>query len=315
MRDGLMRIQQAVRDLKSFSRSDGDARRPVGLQEVLDPTIDIAFNEIRHRARLVKEYLPTPRVHANESRLGQVFLNLLINAAQAIPDGAADRNEIRVRTFTDALGHAVVEIRDTGGGIPPEHVGRIFEPFFTTKPAGVGTGLGLSICQNLVMALGGTITAENAPERGSTFRVTLPPAPELAGLVEADAGTPAAAAPPRRARLLVVDDDPNVARAIRRTLAREHEVTVDTDPRAALRRIAGGERFDLVVSDLMMPDMSGMALHAELAARGLGEQVLFLTGGAFTPQARAFLASVPNPRLEKPFDGAVLRALVAKLVS
>src|SRR6185369_5616771 len=129
---------------------------------------------IRHRASLVKALAPAPLVEANESRLGQVFLNLLINAAQAIPDGAADRHRIRVSTGTDAAGRAVVEIADTGAGIPAESLGRIFEPFYTTKPVGVGTGLGLSICRNLVQAIGGEISVESTPAVGSTFRVTLP---------------------------------------------------------------------------------------------------------------------------------------------
>jgi signal transduction histidine kinase len=146
-RQGAERVRNIVRDLRVFARGDEEQSGPVALRRVLDSSINIAWNEIRHRARLVKDYGDTPMVEANESRLGQVFLNLLLNAAHAIPEGETERNEIRVSTRTDGRGHAVVEIRDTGGGIPAAIREKIFDPFFTTKSAGEGTGLGLWICK------------------------------------------------------------------------------------------------------------------------------------------------------------------------
>jgi CheY-like chemotaxis protein len=240
-----------------------------------------------------------------------VFLNLLINAAHAIPEGAADRHRIRVATSTGEDGGAVIEIEDTGEGIAAARLERIFDPFFTTKPIGVGTGLGLSICRNLVRAMGGEIEVESVPERGSLFRVRLPaaagedrPAPSL---------TPAA--PSRRGRILAVDDEPLVANAIRRALAREYEVVTETSPRAALDLAARGS-FDVVICDLMMPEMTGMDFFSELSAVApdLSERVLFLSGGAFTPAARAFLERARNPCMEKPFDTEQLRAMVRGLM-
>ena len=149
---------------------------PVAVRRVLDSSINIAWNEIRHRARLVKDYGETPLVEGNESRLGQVFLNLLLNAAHAIPEGETERNEIRVTTRTDGRGYAIVEVRDSGMGIPIAIRERIFDPFFTTKPVGEGTGLGLWICAGIVSALGGEVKVDSEIGRGSTFRVTLPPA-------------------------------------------------------------------------------------------------------------------------------------------
>src|SRR5262249_973637 len=131
--------------------------------------------EIRHRARLVKDYGDAPLVEGNESRLGQVFLNLLLNAAHAIEEGAAERHEIRVSTRTDAAARAVVEVRHTRPRIPAGRQARIFDPFFTTKGAGEGTGLGLWICQRILSPLGGAIAVESEEGRGSLFRVTLPP--------------------------------------------------------------------------------------------------------------------------------------------
>ncbi|WNG13633.1 PAS domain S-box protein [Cystobacter fuscus] len=171
--DGGNRVRDIVRDLRTFSRGGNDSRGPVDIHTVLDSCANMARSEIRHRARLVKNYGTVPRVFANDSRLGQLFLNLLVNAAQAIPHGNAHQNEIRVTTTCEE-GQVLVEIQDTGVGIPPEHLPRLFDPFFTTKPAGVGTGMGLSVCHGIVTAQGGRISVESHPNQGSTFRVVLP---------------------------------------------------------------------------------------------------------------------------------------------
>jgi signal transduction histidine kinase/CheY-like chemotaxis protein len=313
VREGGDRIRRVVRDLKTFSRGDEAARGPVDVRRVLESSVNMAFNEIRHRAALVKELAPAPLVEANESRLGQVFLNLLINAAQAIPDGAADRHQIRVATGTDAAGRAVVEIADTGTGIAAESLDRIFEPFYTTKPVGVGTGLGLSICRNLVTAIGGEISVESTPGAGSTFRITLP------ACCAAEHSACSAGAPPlpaRRGRVLVVDDEPAVASATARVLSREHVVLTEHTAHGALQRLAGGERFDVVFCDLMMPQMSGMELYDAVASLDPAQaaRVVFLSGGAFTASAREFLERVPNPRMDKPFDSEALRAVARGMV-
>ena len=156
-----------------FSRIDEDKRSPIDLLQVMEAALALASNEIRHRARVVKIYRPVPMVVADEARLTQVFFSLLINAAQAITDGHADENQIDVKTWTDG-GQAVVEIRDSGGGIRPEHVSRIFDPFFTTKPVGKGTGLGLSISYGIVEQHGGRLSAHNHAEGGAEFVLELP---------------------------------------------------------------------------------------------------------------------------------------------
>jgi signal transduction histidine kinase len=307
-REGARRVQQIVRDLKTFSRGQDDRCEPVDVRRVIEASINMAWNEIRHRARLVKDYGPVPMVEATEGRLGQVFLNLLVNAAQAIPAGQADLHEIRVCTRTAPDGRAVIEIRDSGAGIAPEVRGRLFEPFFTTKPPGIGTGLGLTICQRIVTSFGGEITVESEVGRGSTFRVTLPASVERA---TAAPPPPESQRPVRRGRILVIDDEPLIAAVIRRALA-EHEVLAVTDGRAALARMEAGERFDVILCDLMMPNLSGMEVYAELLriARDQAERVIFVTGGAFSAQAQAFLERVPNIRVDKPFDSQALRTLV-----
>jgi PAS domain S-box-containing protein len=310
---GAERIRKIVVGLKTFSRAEEEHRTVVDVRRLLELSVDMAFNEIRHRARVVKDYGKIPLVDADEARLGQVFINLLVNAAQAIPDGAGAASEIRIVTSTDEAGRAVIEVRDTGAGIPAGLIGRIFDPFFTTKPVGIGTGLGLSICHNIVSGLGGEITVTSTEGAGATFRIVLPAA--LA--VPHDAVT--AASPAKvatvRATVLVVDDEPAIGSALRRVL-RDHEVTVVTMAKQALALLDTGKRFDVVLSDLMMPEMSGMDFFDEVARRfpDVAGRVVFVSGGAFTPAAKAFLDRVANERIGKPFDPQNIRAIVQRYI-
>jgi two-component system, NtrC family, sensor kinase len=170
---GAHRVRQIVGDLKTFSRADDEAPTVVSLQKVLESALTIARAELRARAQVVRDFTDVPPVEGSEGRFGQVFLNLLINAAQAIPIGQPDRNEIRVR-LRSLEEHVLVEVRDTGAGIPPEMRSRIFDPFFTTKPVGEGTGLGLFVCQGIVTRFGGEISVESEEGQGTTFRVIFP---------------------------------------------------------------------------------------------------------------------------------------------
>jgi PAS domain S-box-containing protein len=317
--EGARRVRLIVGDLSTFSRVEDARIERVELPPVIDSAVAIALHELRHRARVVKDYGPAPPVQANAAKLGQVFLNLLINAAQAIPAGRVDENEVRITTSTDAEGRARIEVRDTGEGIPPAVAGRIFEPFVTSKRPGEGTGLGLSICRNVIAAQGGEITFESVPGRGSVFRVTLPAAP--AAMPEATIPAPPSPArdslaPRRRGRVAVVDDEPGVRRAITRLLAAAHQAEPFDSARTLVARIAAGERFDAILCDLMMPDMTGMELHRELQrlAPQQAATMIFMTGGTFTPEASDFLRDVANRHVEKPFDTAALRALVQEQV-
>jgi signal transduction histidine kinase len=314
-REAADRVRMIVRDLKVFSRSGDEERRgPVDLEQVLESSLRMAWNEIRHRAHLVKDYGACPPAWGNESRLGQVFLNLIINAAQAIPDGRSSENEIRVVT-RPVEDRVLVEITDTGSGIPPEVVPRIFDPFFTTKPAGIGTGLGLAICHRIVTTLGGTINVESKVGQGTIVRVTLPVAHEKG--VTGPALPTVSAAPRRRGRILVIDDEPMINAILRRMLGRDHDVEAASSVREALDRVRRGESFDVILCDLMMPEMTGMDLHEQLLADhpALAERLVFMTGGAFTPAAREFLDRVPNQRLEKPFEPHILRSVIQNMIA
>jgi PAS domain S-box-containing protein len=308
---GATRVSDIVKQLKLFSRVDEDAPpEPVDVNRVLETAIRMASNEVKHRARLVRDYGEPLMVRAHEGRLGQVILNLLVNAAHAIPEGDVEHHEIRVVTWRSGA-EVVIEVRDTGMGIPEENLERVFEPFFTTKPVGVGTGLGLSICHGIVTGFGGRMSVESRVGQGSTFRVILNAAAN-ARPAEPEAKAPVELAPGRRGRILVVDDEPMIGVAIRRTLQREHEVVTTTSAREAQARLRGGEHFDLILCDVMMPEMSGVDLHQELSSQApqLAERMVFLTGGAFTPNARAFLSQVKNARVDKPFSAEELRTLV-----
>lgn len=303
------RIRHVVRDLMLFSKPDENQRGPVDLRRVIESSLKLAWNQIRHRARLVTDYGDVPPVEASEARLGQVCLNLIINAAHAIREGDAERNEIRITTRLEAGGRVITEVRDTGTGIAPEALNRLFEPFFTTKPAGVGTGLGLSICRRIIAEFGGTIEVESALGEGTVFRVALPAAVSNA-VAAHDART--SAPPQRRGRVLVIDDEVVVAKALQRSLAPHHDVTIAGSPAAALEQLRCGASYDVIVCDMMMPQMTGPDFYrafVEISPEA-APRVVFSTGGVFTAAAREFLDRIPNAKIEKPFELSQLCALI-----
>ncbi|HZI10398.1 MAG TPA: ATP-binding protein [Myxococcus sp.] len=177
---GCERIQRLVQDVLLFAhKGRGASHGPVDVCAALEESLTLVGNALVPGTRLVRELRPLPRVLADPHGLGQVFLNLLVNAAQALAAGSTEPC-IRVATGLHPDGRVRVEVQDNGRGILPEHLGRIFEPFFTTKPVGVGTGLGLSICHGIISGLGGELLVESQPGQGATFRVLLPPAPGAA---------------------------------------------------------------------------------------------------------------------------------------
>jgi PAS domain S-box-containing protein len=313
---GARRVSTIVGDLRTLSRADQVGLGPISVREAAARAVKLVGTEIRSRAQIVEDYEDAPPVNGNMTRLEQVFANLLVNAAQALPAGHALEHEIRI-IVRHENGAVVTSVRDTGCGIDPSILGRIFDPFFTTKPRGVGTGLGLPISRGIVKSFGGEITVASTVDAGTTFRVSLPALNEVAAPVKRDTptdGTRAVAAPPaRRGRVLIVDDERPVADMLQRALADSHDVTVATDARAALDFMLAGAEYDVVFCDLLMPRMSGMDLYAELRARlpGVEESIVFMTGGAFTERAAQFLAKVPNRKMTKPFDLVELERVVS----
>jgi PAS domain S-box-containing protein len=173
--DGARRIRDIARDLRTYARADDDEPQLVDVREAADSALRMAAPELRQRARVIREYGEVPSIVSSRSRVGQVLLNLLVNAAHAIGDGRPDANEITVRIRSEGPS-VVIDVCDTGCGIAAEHLDRLFTPFFTTKPVGRGTGLGLSISRRIVRALGGDIHVQSEPGRGTTMTVVLPAA-------------------------------------------------------------------------------------------------------------------------------------------
>jgi len=308
-REGAERVRTIVRDLMDFSR-----RTPgpgsVDVESVLDAAIRVAWNEIRHRARLVKRYAGISPVNGDEARLGQVFLNLIMNAAQAI-DGEASVNEISVATSSDG-GAAVIEIADTGRGIRAQDLERVFDPFYTTKEER-GLGLGLAICRGIVVGLGGEISVSSRPGRGSSFRVVLPYAPEESAARRAVVESPSESeAGP--ARILIIDDEPLLGQTLLYAFKGRHDVAICTSGREALKYLETDSNFDLVLCDLMMPEVSGVAVYESVKQKQpqLASRFVFMTGGAFTERAREFLAQHPGAQLEKPFNLSEIERLLSE---
>ncbi|MCP3139792.1 MASE1 domain-containing protein [Pyxidicoccus xibeiensis] len=313
--EGAERIRLIVKDLQVFSRQGDQDRGLVDLNALVPPAVRIVSHALRHRARVVEEFGPVPRVLGSEARLGQVLLNLLVNAMQSITEGSPTLNEVRVRTSTDESGRARVDVVDTGTGIPAHVLPRIFEPFFTTKPSGEGTGLGLAICQQIVRAHGGELEVRSEPGRGSVFSVLLPAAPVqvTSAPVRQPSSPPALpASRTRRGRVLVVDDEPRLAQSMRLLLEPYHDIVTTTRGGEALALVAAGHRFDVILCDLQMPEVDGATVYRRLCAQApeQAERVVFISGGAYTAESRQFIETVPNRVLEKPVRPEVLMATV-----
>lgn len=305
--DGVRRVAQIVRDLQVFSAGDGDAPQ-VDITMVLDSVLRLMGNEIRHRARLVREYAQVPAVQGNAARLGQVFLSLLQNAVQALPEGNASDNTVRIAVQLADPATVQVVLSDSGRGVPTHLAERIFEPQFSTRGA---SGLGLPVARAVLSSVGGHIRLVPTQGRGATFKVSL----RVANLGARATPTASVVQGERpHARILVVDDEPLVVRAIKRCLP-EYEITTASDGREAVALLSS-HPFDLIFCDLMMPDMGGMDLHAYLLKEhpDMVERMVIVTGGAFSAQGRRFLELSRLPVLEKPFNREKLRTKVSGML-
>lgn len=312
-RDGAERVGNIVHDLGAFSRPETETSKPLDAQHVLQKTLNLARNEVRQKAAVHEDYEPIPLVCVNESRLGQVFLNLIVNAAQALPEVPAPENIIRISTRLGADGMVRISIADTGVGIPTDMHTKIFDPFFSTKPVGQGTGLGLSICHGLVEAMGGQLTVKSEEGKGSTFTVSLPACD--AGLKAEDEPAESASIHSSRKRILIVDDEPMIRQAMERLLEDRFDISMAADGLEALDLMNESEDFDAILCDLLMPNMTGMELYENIryANPAVADRFVFMTGGAFTAGAKAFIDMVTRPLLTKPFTDRELQRALATM--
>jgi CheY-like chemotaxis protein len=307
-------VRRIVRGLRALARDDGPAV-PTDVSTTTEIALHMAMHELRQNARvqvLFADGPPLPRVLADESRLAQVLVNLLVNAAQAFALPEPSRNLVTIGADTVG-GYLVLEVADNGPGIDPEALPRIFDPFFTTKPVGQGTGLGLSISHSIVTALGGELRCESTPGHGARFLVKLPlatdelaPVPPSAPLLPIESG-----------RVLLIDDNEKVLQSMARLLGREHEVVTESDPRAALARLESGERFDVVFCDVMMPRLTGKDVFERVwrLDQEQARRFVFMTGGVGRADLDQFLAEAENEQLEKPIGVQLLRSTVRRFTS
>jgi len=309
IREEAERASNIVKNLLSFARKQEHQRRPTALRPLLDATFVLLRNQLMaHRVEAtvdVEPDLPMPDIDPNQ--IQQVFVNLINNAAQAIAStGRPGRVLVRARRWLDGV---AIDVVDDGPGMPETLAAQVFEPFFTTKPEGEGTGLGLSISQGILREHGGRIMLSTEEGRGSTFTVQLP----LATRVPAPTPSSGTGTPTKRLRVLVVDDEPHILHYMHATLdAWGHVPVVASNGREGLE-LADRETFDLVISDLRMPEVSGREFYEELARRhpALAARLVFSTGDTVRGDTLAFLESLDRPYLHKPFSLAELRTLLA----
>jgi signal transduction histidine kinase/CheY-like chemotaxis protein len=312
-REGAGRIKRIVRELRRLARPERDELVAVDTKAALEGAIRLVENQIRQRARLELDIEEGANVLADPGRLGQVFVNLLANAAQAIAVGDPDANLIRVRATFHGSREVMIEISDTGAGIAPKDIENVFEPSFTTKRETQGTGLGLTISRQIIEKFGGRIGVRS-DHTGTTFSIVLQSAEEVTGEIETALDQALIEPRPENGRVLLVDDEPGVLLALKRTLQREHEVDGFAHAKEALEQIRRGRYYDVILCDLMMPEMSGTQFYQEVRKLdpALAERFVFMTGGVFTADVANFLKSISNARVDKPCDVATLRRIVAE---
>jgi PAS domain S-box-containing protein len=310
-RMGADRIRKIVRGLRALSREDL-ALQPVDLHQVIDNSIGMSLHELRHRATVRVDMNGDHSALADEARLTQVLVNLLVNAAQAFPAADPDANLVTVRVSASTPDKIRISVIDNGPGVSPELQSRIFDPFFTTKAVGHGTGLGLAVSRGILAGLGGELTLDPGTERGASFHLDLVRADALDSVPTAH--KPHGQAP--RGRILVIDDDAAVLSTLKRALSRDHDVVALRDPRLVEQELTRDPAFHAILCDLMMPHLSGMDVYDMIRTRfpRMAERVIFMTGGSTAEASDRFLAEIPNEVIEKPFTLTGILALARRKV-
>jgi two-component system cell cycle sensor histidine kinase/response regulator CckA len=311
---GADQVKRIVRDLLTYSRAQPEQLEGVDVQGTLDVAVNIATNQFKYRAHLVRDYGRVPAVVADESRLTQVFVNLIVNAAQAIPErrsqphGHEREGVIELRTSVDPDGRVRVAVKDNGLGMPDAVKARVFDPFYTTKPVGVGTGLGLSISNNIIKSFHGEIQIESEVGKGTTVSVLLPAAEETGSYGAAEDAEP-------RLRVVVVDEAGLLGRPLSRMLGKAYEVISLRSSRDALALIDSSEPVDAILCDVGLSDTSALEFYRNVQriAPALGSRVAFITGDELDDAGEALERS-GLPTIGKPIEPSMLRELVAQLV-
>ncbi len=295
------RISNIINDLRTFSQAQPIEGTATDVRAAVERALRATVVDLAHCTVELVQLVDGAVTPMSATRLEQVLVNLLVNAAHASTSSRPEENRVTVRVEREG-GKILLAVSDSGTGIPVAVLPHIFEPFFTTKESGRGTGLGLAICHGIVNAAGGQIDVESQIGIGTTFRVRIP---EQMLRADVPQGTARAADPSRSptGKILVIDDETMILKVLRHML-RENEVVCMSDARDALELLRHDSTFDIIFTDLTMPTMNGMDFYNALTTEApeMARRVVFLTGGATTPEARAFLNRVENPVLQKPIS-------------
>jgi signal transduction histidine kinase len=312
--DGCWRIRDLVSGILETTTAEREVSEPVLVPDALEAALALANPQTRHRA--------TIRWHADEglcalahrTKLMQVVVNLVTNASQSFADTRTSANEISVRAYRKE-DSVVIEVEDNGPGMDESTRLRALEPFFTTKEPGQGSGLGLFLCSSIVDSLQGTLQLESEAGRGTKVVLNFPATeepPPRSRVVNRSVRPVPDTAP--QLRVLVVDDEPEIRRALRRILEQKYEVSLCSNGAEALERFDSGERFDVILCDVLMPEMTGVELFGELERRfrDQAERVVFLTGGSTTEATRRFIEGKRTRVVGKPFRSADIESAVGR---
>jgi len=305
--EGAERVRYIVRDIKTFSRAEkGQSRHMVDINDVVKSAINIMHSQMSQRAEIQTSYDDLPGVWGDKSAMGQVFVNLMANAAQAIDPSKNLDGIIRVSTKYENE-EVLVCVSDTGSGIEDRILSKIFEPFFTSKPIGIGTGLGLSIVKKIVEQFEGVIGVESRAGEGTTFTVRFPAATKEEEASASGSYSESLRTMVRVNRVLIVDDDQNLAYGLSRQF-NKCVAKIALSGSEALKILAEDQNFDVILCDLMMPAMTGPEFYEKVIKNRpeLQNRFVFMTGGAFSPQVQAFLEQAWVRCLSKPFNWSEL---------
>lgn len=311
--DGVHRIKEIVKSLKDLSREPAEREKTsVILKHVAEVARGYAEVDTKNRADVSIEIDGSYLVNGNENELVQLFLNLILNAAHAITPGAMANNSIKISGEKVSDLEVLVRVKDTGCGIPKEHLEKIFDPFFSLKSDHGGSGLGLSICHNIMVSHKGKIDVESNPGAGTEFKLVFTLEQGPAAVIKAEESERLQLG---RSRILIIDDEVLILKALQVLLA-EHETTITTSAREALQRITSGESFDAIICDMSMPDMTGQQFleGLENIQHPLSQKTIMISGGVLTKEYEALSPRVRTRYLEKPFDLEVLKGMLAEII-
>ncbi|HEY7955101.1 MAG TPA: ATP-binding protein [Polyangia bacterium] len=306
------RIHSIVKTLNVFSRKTDITPVPTDLNEDVRTVLRLIGKEVRFHAGFdVALEAGMPRVLAPPNSITQIVTNLVVNALQALESSATTAPQMTISTAFDE-DHVMLEVIDNGPGMTPEVMARIFDPFFTTKSVGRGTGLGLSITRQLVQRMGGEIFVESAPGEGARFTVVLertaalgqPTSPDLRVLPGTD-----------RLRVLILDDDELILRSMERSLSAHFECMSLPSAQVALERLRFDHDFDVVITDVVMPEMNGIEFYGALQTSHpeLAHRTLFISGGITSEALHERVTGTGRPCLAKPVDPQELVRSIRRL--